>query len=417
MSGPKTAGYQLSADRLAQLHAAREAERQRALEEARLRAAQQQWQAVALRHHALKRRAGRIATRDAPAVHIEELPAPGTTSAQIQAAAQAATALIARLDAELAGQEREARDARVRADVADVLRGRAAPPRRAPRAARQPAAGTLAEDGARSDDLARCTRLLGRLDPEAEPTPELTALAEHVRAEDAGPQARRAVLARLQEGVDVLNRACRERRVHAEARSEAEAVLAQTGDEALRAALLTDPDTAALRAATEAAVARDRTGREDAFVEEVVLDVLRTAGFTVMSGFTVHTPHQGVLVRRDRDPASHGVEVRIGGGAVGVEAVRLGSGGPRTPADLQAERELCAVVPQVWDALDRHDARVHQVRAMPVGAVVPKLVPGPAVPAPDTPAPRPEERPTDAVPSRPRPVVRPRLQERRMGRS
>lgn len=373
MSGPKSAGYTLSADRLAQLHAQREAERQRALEAARLRVAQERWRAVALRHHELRRRAARLAGMHATTVRVDELPAPGSTSVDVENTTRAVLALISRLDQELAEQERAARDTTTRDAVRTVLGDLAAAAGRPERVRRRPVAAT-APDTSRDDDIARYRRLMGRLDPEVAPPPELTGAADELRAEGTRAEARRAVLARVQSTVDTLNCACAARRQHAAARAEAEAAQEQTGDAELRVALDAGADTAALQAATAAAIRRDDARREDTFVEEIVLEVLRHAGFTVTASFSVHTPQQGVLVRRDRDPATHGVQVRVGSGSVDVEAVRLRSGGGRTPADLHAEEELCAVAPQVWQALNERGVRVREVRAMPAGVVVPREV-------------------------------------------
>ncbi|MGH3694539.1 MAG: hypothetical protein ACRDRX_11245 [Pseudonocardiaceae bacterium] len=374
MSGPKTAGYQISAAQQARLR-----------EQERLRALHRQWQAVQQRHHQLQLRATRL--RESSGVRLpvlSPLPAAGSPATELAAALAVASEVVSRGEAELSRQERLAREAIARRLVAGIVVP-VAPPSIPTQdrvsSIRRAAPAAVSDAPARDKDLARAAEIMAKLDPQIEPSEQLTGLVTALGQADAGR--RRILIEALGADVRALNAQARSRRTQSAAIAEAERVVQQTDDRELRNLVAQlrvkhrdrgAVDLAALRGAVEAALRRDAAGRERRFVEQVVLDAFRGLGYEVLTGFEVQTPEGGALLRRER-ATDHAVRVVVRDGRVDLQAVRTRREPPPSRADdLHAEQQLCETAPRLWQALRAEGVEVDGVTSVPIGREVPPVV-------------------------------------------
>ncbi|MGV9370172.1 hypothetical protein [Micromonospora tulbaghiae] len=390
MSGPKTAGYAVSEAQRALMAAAQ-----------RQQQARRRWELAVADRERLRAEATTIGRRygiEVPAIPSVGGP-PGVdadtvdrvragvsdqTRALREALVEAASrGAAARARANAVGLGSHGRAERVTATTFDAVRP--VPSRSATGPASDvPAEPPTAAPDTLAADLAEADRLVARLPYDVEPPPTVTDLVGAVAT--APPDRRRVLLALLRQHVTKAREAASARRDAAGAIAEADLVARDTGDEPLARAVAAARaqtarghavDTAALRDATVAAEARQRTDMEREHVRQAVVEAFVGRGYTVLPAAEVLTPVEGVLVRRG--PSSrHAVRLTVDGSAIRLEPVRVGAPGEppgvagdeaARAADVRAEQELCEDVPHIAEELAVNGVRIGRIVGAAAGAL------------------------------------------------
>ncbi|MFC0541924.1 hypothetical protein [Kutzneria chonburiensis] len=243
-----------------------------------------------------------------------------------------------------------------------------------------------AAGGGRPAVAERVEKMLGRLNREIEPSPEIEALAQQVVA---APVARQPVLlGSLRDRVEEHNASVKRTRSAVALLEEARLLAEESADAELAAEVRTfaaapeaglEVDVAGLKQAVAAAQARQLVLREQEYAYSALAKAYGALGYEVLESPEVLTVSGGVLFRHRSGP-SHGMVAVVKEGSIRLEPVRLAvPGAPpvlnREAADIAADEELCRDTTKALQVLPGQQVSVQGAKPGRAGVFSLRVVP------------------------------------------